>query len=302
MKTGHIFAAVSLIAACAVPATAQSDTASGSASTEAPRERQQERLGAILGALFGRGGASGSLEAQWALGRTPLATQRSQFDTRVDAEVRAGALPASTGYRLKRDYQALVDLEARYAADGRFTTAERTDLADRYGALTQALADRRYGDDDEASTASVIGGQAQFNARVDAQVAARRLSRSQGTRLRNDYAALIRVENEYLRDGTLTAREREDLEARLDALDMRVGDVGYGGTPAQLTFRQRLDAVATALPRSGLTAAARAQLLVEHGDLVRLDAAYQRLNPGTDDRAYLEARIANLEARARVMR
>ncbi len=302
MKTGHILAAVSLIAACAVPATAQSDTASSGAATEAPRERQQERLGAILGALFGRGGASGSLEAQWALGRTPLATQRSQFDTRVDAEVRAGALPASTGYRLKGDYQALVDLEARYAADGRFTTAERTDLADRYGALTQALADRRYGDDDEASTAIVIGGQAEFNARVDAQVAARRLSRSQGTRLRNDYAALIRVENSYLRDGTLAAREREDLEARLDALDMRVGDVGYGGTPAQLTFRQRLDAVATALPRSGLNAAARAQLLVEHGDLVRLDAAYQRLNPGTDDRAYLEARIANLEARARVMR
>jgi ketosteroid isomerase-like protein len=302
MKTGHILAAVSLIAACAVPATAQSDSTSGSSASEAPRERQQERLGAILGALFGRRGASGSLEAQWALGRTPLATQRSQFDTRVDAEVRAGALPASTGYRLKSDYQALVDLEARYAGDGRFTTAERRDLADRYGALTQALADRRYGDDDDGSTAFVIGGQAEFNARVDAQVAARRLSRGQGTRLRNDYAALIRVENNYLRDGTLTAREREDLEARLDSLDMRVGDVSYGGTPAQLTFRQRLDAVVTALPRSGLTAAARAQLLVEHGDLVRLDAAYQRLNPGTDDRAYLEARIANLEARARVMR
>lgn len=302
MKTGHAFAVATLMAVSAMPAAAQSGTTSGSTTSDAQRERQQDRLGAILGALFGRGGASGSLEAQWALGRTPLATQRSQFDARVDAEVRAGALPSSTGNRLKSDYQALVDLEARYAADGRFTTAERTDLADRYGALTQALADRRYGEEDAIATAFVSAGQAEFNARVDAQVAARRLSRGQGTRLRNDYAALIRVEENYWRDGELTAREREDLEARLDALDVRVGDVGYGNTPVQLTFRQRLDAIATALPRSGLTAAARAQLLVEHGDLVRLDAAYQRTSPSADDRAYLESRIANLEARARVVR
>lgn len=302
MKSGHVLAIASLMATSAVPAFAQSGTATGSATTDTQSERQQERLGAILGALFGRGGASGSLEAQWALGRTPLATQRSQFDTRVDAEVRAGALTLATGNRLKSDYQALVDLEARYAADGRFTTSERTDLADRYGALTQALADRRYGDDDSASWTSVAAGQAAFNARVDAQISARRLSRSQGTRLRNDYAALVRVEENYLRDGEITAREREDLEARLDALDVRVGDVGYGGTPAPMTFRQRLDAIATALPRSGLTAAARAQLLVEHGDLVRLDAAYQRSGPSADDRAYLESRIANLEARARVVR
>lgn len=300
MKTGHAFALATLMAVSAVPVAAQSGSTTDSTAADTQRERQQDRLGAILGALFGRGGASGSLEAQWALGRTPLATQRSQFDARVDAEVRAGALSAATGYRLKSDYQALVDLEARYAADGRFTTAERTDLSDRYGALTQALADGSYGDG--ATTASVAAGQAEFNARVDAQVSARRISRSQARRLRNDYAALIRVEDAYLRDGEITAREREDLEARLDALDARVGDVGYGGTPAQLTMRQRLDAVAAALPRSGLTAAARAQLLVEHGDLIRLDAAYQRSSPSAEERAYLESRIANLEARARVMR
>jgi hypothetical protein len=110
---------------------------------------------------------------------------------------------------------------------------------------------------------------------------------------------VIAVETGYLRDGTLSQSEREDLDERLDALDQRVGDVAYT-TP--VTTRSRLDAIARAVPISGLSAAARAQLLVEHGDLMRLEAAYARLTPTADERAYLERRLANLELRARVTR
>ena len=90
---------------------------------------------------------------------------------------------------------------------------------------------------------------------TDQDVAARRLSRTEGTRLKFDYVALVQVEARYLHDGQVTAREREDLNDRLYALDTRVGDVGYGGVVQ--SPRTRLDAIIRALPSSGLSAAKR---------------------------------------------
>ncbi len=283
--------------ALAAPAVAQSQSTQPQ-NTQA----QQERLGAILGALFGdRMGTS--LDAQWAAGRTPLAGQRTQFDSRVDADIRSGALSAATGARLKSDYADLVALETRYAADRRFTTQERADLNDRYGALTQVLTDGAYADGGAGGSVGVAAGRAEFDRRVDAAVSARRLSRTEGTRLKTDYAALVRLEADYLRDGTLSARERDDLETRLDALDARVGDPQYGGgAPVAQTPRVRLDAIARALPSSGLSSAAQTQLRTEHEDLTRLEAAYARLTVTADERAYLERRLADLETRARVRR
>lgn len=51
-----------------------------------------------------------------------------------------------------------------------------------------------------------------------------------------------------------------------------------------------------------LGVAARTRLLVEHGDLLRLEAAYARLTPTAEERAYLERRLVELEVRARVRR
>lgn len=257
-----------------------------------------DRLQQILGTLFGQGTtANSSLEAQWRVGRTPLAVQRAQFDARVDADVRSGALTPATAARLKTDYASVVQLEARYASDGVFTTAERTELIDRYGELTQTLADGGYRDNTTAVRAAVADGRAEFNAQVDAAVTARRLTRVAGTRLKADYVALVQVEANYLRDGQLTESERDTLDERLDALDARVAGVAVAATP-----RTRLEAVIRALPQSGLSAAAKIQLRVEHGDLVRLAAAYERSTPTADDRAYLERRLSNLESRARVAR
>lgn len=289
--------ATSAIALGLMPAAASAQTSE----TETRQSRQQERVGAILGTLFGDRFGSNTLETQWAVGRMPLATQQSQFETRVDSETRSGGLNQSTATRLKADYGELVRLEARYGADRRFTTQERQDLSDRYGRLTQALTERGYGDED--TTGDVAKGKAEFERRVDASVSARRLSRVQGTRLKADYAALIDIESGYLRDGTLSARERDDLDTRLDALDGRVGDTSYGGGGSTVkTPKDRIDAITSAVPSSGLSTTAAAQLQVELGDLTRLEAAYGRTTPTADDRAYLERRLGDLETRAKVRR
>ena len=120
MRKPLILAAAAAITFTAGPAYAQASTT------------QRNPIADIFGALFGdRLGVTTSIESQWAAGQTPLATQRAQFESRVDAEVRTGALDQATAARLKADYYDLVQLEARYGADRRFTTAERTTLADR---------------------------------------------------------------------------------------------------------------------------------------------------------------------------
>lgn len=99
---------------------------------------------------------------------------------------------------------------------------------------------------------------------------------------------------------TLSESERGDLDARLDSLDARLGDVSYATTA--LSPRARLAAISGAVPSSGLSTAAQAQLRVEVEDLSRLEAAYARLTVSADERAYLDRRLGDLEARARVRR
>ena len=285
-----------LVAAASAAFLSATATAQTSGSQQQPTSN--DRLQQILGTMFGQTTtASNSLEAQWRVGRTPLANQRAQFDARVDADARSGALTSSSAARLKSEYANVVQLEQRYAADGVFTTSERNQLIDSYGELTQTLADGGYNDNPNADRAAVGDGRVEFNTRVDAAVSARRLTRVAGSRLKADYAALVQVESNYLRDGRLTDAERDDLDERLDALDARLDGAAVAVTP-----RSRLDAIARALPVSRLSALAQAQLRIEHGDLIRLASAYDRLTPTTDERAYLERRLVNLETRARVIR
>ena len=175
MKSLYTATAAAALMLTGTAAFAQSDTGA----QEQQRSRQQERLNSIFGALFGdRTGSTQSIEAQWQFGRTPLATQRAQFEARVDADIRSGQIDRRTGDRLKSDYYDLVQLEARYGADRRFTVQEREDLAERYARLTQVIADGAYGDEYESDIGiSVADGQAEFNQRVDASVSARRITR-----------------------------------------------------------------------------------------------------------------------------
>ena len=290
----------SLFAAAAFLATASSANAQTQQNDQ--QSRQQERINSIFGALFGdRSNSSGSLESQWASGRTPLANQRAQFDSRVDNDVRSGGLDQRTAVRLKTDYAELVQLELSYGADRQFTMQERRDLSELYNALTQILTNQSYGDEYNTQSPDVAEGQSEFIARVDASIASRRLTRVAGNRLKADYRLLAQTEANYLRDGVLDARERDDLDARLDALDARVGDAAYSNnTSNMLNPRARLSAIADAITSSNLSSAAQAQLRVEHSDLSYLEAAYARLNATADDRRYLENRLSDLERRLQI--
>ena len=281
--------------ASATAASAQTTTQNEQQST------QQERINSILGALFGdRTSATETLDSQWAAGRTPLASQRTQFETRVDSDVRVGAINQTTATRLKTDYADLVQLEMRYGSDRVFTSQERSDLTQRYNALTQILANQTYADAATTPTSSVESGQTAFITRVDALVSARRMTRVAATRLKSDYTLLVQTERNYLRDGVLDDRERDDLDARLDALDARVGDTTATTNLPPPTARARLSAIGSAISSSRLSAVARTQLQVEHRDLTYLESAYSRLTPTADEQRYLENRLSNLEQRLQI--
>ena len=275
---------------------AQAQTPYGQSGSQQPSG--QEVFGQILQNLFG-GQTSGSIDAEWSRGRRALGAQQTTFNSRLDAQVRSGSLSSWSADRIRTDYDALVQLEARYGQDGRFTTQERQDLTTRYNALTSALEDGGYGDD-IGGYQSAADGRADFDARVDSAVRARALTRTEATRLRSDYAAIVSVEVGFQRDG-LSARERQDIEARLDAIDARVpgGNSGNGGGWQQ-TPRDRLTAIERALytlPRGQQDA-----IRVQFEDLTRLEAAYSRTRPSSDDTAYLDRRLGELEVQARVRR
>ena len=264
----------------AVAAATLTLAAAGVASAQTPYSPQPQEpsqggrvLEAILGTLFGTGQTS--LDAEWSRGRRPLFNQRAAFETRLDTGVRDGSLSYRQAERLRADYADLVALETRYAADGRFTTAERTELTDRYRDLTRRIDSGDYDDDrddDYGRWEPLAGQSAAFDARVAAALRAREISRAESTRLRTDFQALVRLEAQYERDG-LSAREREDLETRYADLNRRVGDDyfpgnggGYGADPRAIQIENR---IAAGLRDGSITRAEAARFREELRDLTR---------------------------------
>lgn len=272
---------------------------------------QQSGLGSVVGALFG---INSNLDPQWLANRRPLELGRAQFESQLTADVRAGSRSSSSADRLRTDYNALVQLEARYGSDGRFTTQERADLNAQYQSFTQRLNvventgngyPNNGGGYGSSNGQSVADGRADFEARINAAVTARRITRTQATSLRTDYQALMQTEASYARNG-VDAREQADLDARLDALDARLGDgpSNGGGYQPVLDNRTRLSnigAAVTAGQRSGaISGTEAADIRIEAGDLARLEAAYARSAPGREDADYLTRRVGELELRARI--
>ena len=63
-------------------------------------------------------------------------------------------------------------------------------------------------------TGGAAAGRAAFESRVDAAVAARRLTRTDATRLKADYQAVIQLETRYQADGVLSAARLPDSARR----------------------------------------------------------------------------------------
>ena len=263
----------------AAAAAALTLAAAGIASAQTPYGQPQQQpsqggqvLEAILGTLFGTGQTS--LDTEWSRGRRPLFNQRAQFETRLDTGVRDGSLSYNHANRLRGDYADLVALETRYAADGRFTTAERTELTNRYRDLTRRLDTDDYDDDgdDYDSWQPLAGQTAAFDARVAAALRARDITRTESTRLRSDFQALVRLEAQYERDG-LSAREREDLETRYADLNRRVGDdymPGNGGNNGADPHAMQIEArIAAGLRDGSITRTEAARFREELRDLSR---------------------------------
>jgi hypothetical protein len=241
----------------------------------------QSAPGGIIGALFGAvfGDAFGNdrqIDDDYSQGRRPLGERRAALEARIDAGVRDGSISRSEATRLRGEYNALVQLETRYAADGRITTAERDDLRNRYQALSQRVGDARddgYGGGYD-SWRPLVESRVSFNQRLEAGVRNRALTRAQATRLTTDFNALVRLETDYNRNG-LDARERQDLEARWADLNRRVGDNwrpdgGYDGGYGQDGRAVALEARITANERSGrLSRTEAARLREELRDLSR---------------------------------
>lgn len=205
-------------------------------------------IGALFGAVFGNAYSDDrQIEDDYSNGRRPLGERRLALEARIDAGIRDGSLDRTEANRLRAEYNALVQLETRYAADGRLTTQERTDLRNRYDALSQRVGDARDdgGHDDGYGWRSLADQRVAFNARVDAALRDRRISRTAASRLRTDFDALVRIETGYQRDG-LSDREQQDLQTRLADLDRRIGDVvdngGYGSDGRAVALEARITA------------------------------------------------------------
>lgn len=273
LKTFTAAAAAALTLAAAGVASAQTPYSATPYSQPSQEPSQGGRvLEAILGTLFGQGQTT--LDSEWSRGRRPLYNQSTQFEARVEAGSRDGSLSRRQAERLRGDYADLVALETRYAADGRFTTAERSDLNTRYSDLTRRL-DSLEDDDNNGGGYDrwepLYGQTAAFDARVAAALRARDITRTESTRLRADFQALVRLEAQYDRDG-LDARERQDLEARYADLNRRVGDgyvPGNGGGYGDPHAMQIEARIAAGLRDGSITRAEAARYREELRDLSR---------------------------------
>ena len=232
MTSMKLLAAASAAVFALAAGGASAQTPYGQSQPYGQTQTQTDPIGAILGALFGdRLGVSTTLDSEWSRGRRPLNTQRAQFESRLDADVRSGAISSSAARSLTAEYNELVTLEARYTADGRVTTTERSDLAERYRAFStryQAGGQGGYDDGYDDDWRPLAESRSAFTSRLDAGVRNRTLTRSQANRLSTDFNALVQLETTYERNG-IDSRERQDLEARWADLNRRVGDNYDGG-------------------------------------------------------------------------
>jgi hypothetical protein len=230
---------------------------------------------------------------------TSINQRQANLDARIDAGVRDRSLTRTEAARLRADFQALARMEATYRRNG-LTNAERADLDRRFDALSARIRSERA--DGDGDRGSINQRQANLDARIDAGVRNGSLSRTEATRLRADFQALVRLEAEYRRNG-LTQAERADLDRRFDILSARIQSerADRDGDWTSINQRQaNLDARIDAGVRDrSLSQAEAARLRADFQALARMEADYRRNGLTAAERADLDRRFDALSARIR---
>jgi hypothetical protein len=228
--------------------------------------------------------------------------RQANLDARIDAGVRDRSLTTREAASLRSDFQALARLEASYRRNG-LTNAERADLDRRFDALSARIKSDRA--DNQTGWTNINQRQANLDARIDAGVRDRSLTRREAAQLRSDFQALARLEASYRRNG-LTSAERADLDRRFDALSARIKSDRADNQTGWTNINQRqanLDARIDAGVRDrSLNAREAARLRSDFQGLVRLEANYRRNGLTADERRDLDRRFDALSARIKASR
>lgn len=148
--------------------------------------------------------------------------RQANLDQRIDVGVRNGSLTRAEASRLRDEFHDLARLEARYRSSYGLSQAERRDLDRRFDALSARIRYERHDRDDRGRDWQPINQrQRNLDARIDAGIRDRSLSREEAYRLRQEYGRIAALEIQYRRGG-LTNGERRDLDRRFDRLSAMV--------------------------------------------------------------------------------
>lgn len=229
--------------------------------------------------------------------------RQANIEQRIDRGERNGALTRAEAARLRAELREIANIEARYRRDGNLSAAERIDLDRRLDALNRQVRDERRDDNDRGGAYTgawepLRQQEVEFNRRVDLSMQRGNLNRNEADRLRSDYAAFVRLAQQYRNSGGgYDQRERAELQRRYDFLvsQLRYDQDDY--VPISRRLPQLEQRIEIGIRNGQLTRNEAQQLRQDLRELERLEDTYRR----SDGR--LETREkADLDRRFNVIR
>lgn len=148
--------------------------------------------------------------------------RQAELEQRIEQGVRNGQLTPSEATRLRAEFRAIAEQEARYRATGGLDANERAELDRRFDALASRIQFQRRDDGRVGMGSGVNSRQRRLDQRIDLGVRNGTITRSEAARLQAEFRSLDQLEARYRASGGLSPQERADLNRRLDALQIRV--------------------------------------------------------------------------------
>ena len=233
--------------------------------------------------------------------------RQAELDARIDAGVRNGSLTNAEAQRLRAEFADIARAEAQYRANGRaLTPNERADLDRRFDLLSSRIQYDRNDGQNRGGGGNINQRQIDIEARIEAGVRNRTLTRREAAELRAEFQAIARIENDYRSSGRgLTQVERQSLDRRIEMLERRLREDRRDDDrrwtqldQRQAEFDQRLDQAVRERRVSPRDAAA---LKMEFRSIARLERQYRMSRPGITppERLELNRRFDRMEANFR---